>query len=161
MEAPIHHTPSCRENSANFSRDGKKHVSSLSTNDRDESFLALLVAFRISGGLATGSEIALRRPNIGISQLAKWIANNEVTSFEWRENLWLPAFQFESSALALRPIPRQVALELSSVLDGWELAKWWVEPDASLSAHTPLIALNMYPERVLQAARATRFAIAG
>jgi len=131
------------------------------SESRDGEFMEMLAAYRVVGGLATGAEIAARRPDVGISQLARWIAEREVLAFEWHENLWLPVFQFERAALAMREAPRSVIRELSGVLDGWELARWFVAPNAWLSDRSPIDVIEEDFSQVFDAARAHRFACAG
>jgi hypothetical protein len=129
--------------------------------DRDEEFLALLAAFRSSGGLATGAELVLRQPDTGTAQLARWIIQREVMSFEWQGHLWLPAFQFERGRLACVPAVQRVVRELPHTLGGWDLAPWWVEPNALLADGSPLDRLDQDTDGVVQAARAFRFIAAG
>ncbi len=58
-----------------------------------------------------------------------------------------------SRPLALKPI----LLELISVYDAWELAKWFAQPNAWLADRLPADTLANDPSAVLQAARAERF----
>jgi hypothetical protein len=126
-------------------------------DDRDTDFLALLKAFRRSGGLATGDEIAARQASGGVLQLARWIHGREVLNFGWRGRIWLPVFQFERIGLVLCDAPSRAVGELAPVLDGWELANWFTAPHAALDDRSPLDMLPDDPGRVIDAARSSRF----
>jgi len=128
---------------------------------RDVDFMALLGAFRASGGLATGAEIAAREPGTGMSRLARWIVRREVLCLDWQGSLWLPAFQFERQGLVLKEAARRVASELPSTLDGWELADWWLSPNPLLAERSPLLTLPDDARAVAEAARVFRFLMAG
>ena len=125
---------------------------------RDVHFLELLAAYRASGGLATGHEIAVRRPLTGPSELARAIASRELISLDWSGQRWLPVFQFERGDLAVWKPVRVLVDELSVVLDDWEIAGWFVEPHPWLSCATPLQIMGSDFARVHDAARALRFA---
>lgn len=124
----------------------------------DAHFIALLNAYRASGGLATGSEIAVRQPFTGLSTLGRAITARTVISLDWAGQRWLPLFQFEPGDLAVRPPVRALIDELSDVLDDWELADWFVEPHASLRGTPPLQRVDDDFAVVHDAARALRFA---
>lgn len=124
----------------------------------DAHFIALLNAYRASGGLADGSEIAARQPFTGLSALARAITSRTVVSLDWAGQRWLPIFQFEPGDLAVRPPVRVLIEELSDVLDDWELADWFVEPNAWLRGATPLQLVDTDFARVHDTARALRFA---
>jgi len=124
---------------------------------RDIHFLELLSAYRATGGLALGSEIAARRSVTGLSDIARAIASRQVISFSWGGHIWLPMFQFEHRDLVTRAPVRQLIEELAPALDDWELADWFIEPNLWLGAATPLQLLSDDSARVLDAARALRF----
>ena len=126
----------------------------------DDQFVAMLNAYRGSGGLTRDGELlALSGHRCGLhaDTLASWIAEREVIGFYWQSRTWLPTFQFNlsdmSRPLALKPI----LLELISVHDAWELAKWFAQPNAWLADRLPADTLANDPSAVLQAARAERF----
>lgn len=126
----------------------------------DEGFVALQGALRASGGLARCDELALglqRRQAGGYVSLARLIVTQRVTSFAWNNSFWLPMFQFDASNLSLRPEHQPALAELIDVLDGWALALWFVQGNASLSGCTPLALLHSDPEAVFQAARLQRY----
>lgn len=126
--------------------------------DSDAHFITLLNAYRASGGLADGSEIAARQPFTGLSTLGRAITSRTVVSLDWAGQRWLPIFQFEPGDLAVRPPVRALIEELSDVLDDWELADWFVEPNAWLGGAPPLRLVDTDFDRVHDTARALRFA---
>jgi hypothetical protein len=130
------------------------------TATADHDFIALLNAFRPTGGLLRGETLAGQmqlRGLGGYSALARWIATGDVLSFAWQEDYWLPAFQFDAD-LAVRDASRRIVQELTGVFDGWACAHWLVTPHAALSQRTPLECLESEPGNVLRAARADHFA---
>jgi hypothetical protein len=124
----------------------------------DAHFIALLNAYRASGGLADGSEIAARQSFTGLSALARAITTRTVVSLDWAGQRWLPIFQFEPGDLAVRAPVRALIDELTDVLDDWELADWFVEPNAWLGGAPPLRLVDTDFARVHDTARALRFA---
>lgn len=127
-------------------------------SDQDVRFLDLLSAYRRFGGLATGAEIAARRPHTGLSDLARAIAARDVVSLDWSGQRWMPVFQFEHGDLAVRAPVRRLVDELAGVLDDADVAQWFVEPNAWLGDAAPLLCIDTDYPRVHDAARALRFA---
>lgn len=123
----------------------------------DMRFLDLLAAYRTFGGLATGHEISTRRPLDGLSELARAIAAREVIGVNWGGQRWLPFFQFERGDVAVRQPVRLLMGELSGLLDDFDLAQWFVQPNAWLGGAQPLHMLATDFPRVHDAARALRF----
>src|ERR1035437_286107 len=82
---------------------------------RDKEFVALMNAFRRSGGLARSAEVAARVGSLcsGASfPLSDWLVKRQVICVEWRETLWLPLFQFDASGLTLKAGLTAVLAEL-------------------------------------------------
>ncbi|TDS83708.1 antitoxin Xre/MbcA/ParS toxin-binding domain-containing protein [Comamonas sp. JUb58] len=129
----------------------------LSQNE-DIRFLDLLAAYRVSGGLAPGSEIAARRPSSGLSALGRAIAAGEVIGLQWAGQHWLPVFQFERGDIRVRPPVRMLLAELAELLDEEERIHWFVQPNPWLDNASPLQLLATDFGRVHDAARALRFA---
>lgn len=123
----------------------------------DARFLGLLAAYRTSGGLATGHEIAARRPRTGLSELARAIAARELIGMEWGGQRWLPFFQFECGDVAVRAPVRLLVGELADLLDDGDMAQWFVQPNAWLNGAQPLQLLDSDFAHVHDAARALRF----
>lgn len=124
----------------------------------DARFVDLLTAYRSSGGLATGHEIAARRPLTGLPELARAIAAREVIAMEWGGHRWLPFFQFERGELSVREPVRLLINELAPVLDDAGLVQWFVDPNPGLDNRRPVRALDDDYACVHDAARALRFA---
>ena len=120
-------------------------------------FVALLEAFRATGGTAPGPIVAQlledRRTGPAVS-LAKLVHSGQVFGFEWRSSLWLPMFQFEADDLAVKHGPQRVRAELPALWSGWTLAVWFATPHPLLSDLRPVDALSARPSAVLLAAQA-------
>jgi hypothetical protein len=130
----------------------------------DEQFIAMLNAFRPSGGLARGHEVLAfcqQCASADISALARWLVQREVIGFEWQQDTWLPLFQFSRPSMTLNPSLAPVLTELKPVFDVWETACWFAQPNAALQQQCPANALAGDPFGVLQAARAARFMLTG
>lgn len=123
--------------------------------DRDRQFVAMLRAFRETGGLARGDEVAellAQRQAGDVSRLARWIVAREVVAFDWRGELWVPLFQFHLADMALRPQVQQVARSLGGNLSPWDLALWFSTPNPRLQGQLPADVLGSEPLAVLAAA---------
>jgi hypothetical protein len=126
----------------------------------DTLFTELLGAYRCSGGLARGSEVALRAANRrsdGTAWLEDCIERRRLVSLDWHSGLWLPLFQFEPSDMSLRNDVHRTCAELGGVMDGWDLAVWFIRPQWLLQHRSPLQLLDSDPERVFEAARREHF----
>ena len=131
---------------------------------RSNQFLAMLNAFRRSGGLARAQEVSsrFRSQSAGdVSPLAGWIANRQVISLEWQSRIWMPLFQFNPSGMALRTGLSAVLAELKQIHDDWGVATWFSQPNARLAGGTPADMLAASASQVLNAAFAERSAAAG
>lgn len=131
-------------------------------SDRD--FIAMLSAYRATGGIARTDDLARmlnEHRRAGLDALAGLIAAGTVFGFEWGSDFWLPMFQFEPRDLSLKPAPRQVVAELADEFDGWGLAVWFAHPNCWLQDRRPVDLLNSQLSQVLEAARTDRFIAAG
>lgn len=131
-------------------------------SDRD--FIAMLAAYRATGGIARTDDLARmlnEQRRAGLDGLAGLIASGTVFGFEWRRAFWLPMFQFEPHDLTLKPAPRQVVAELTDEFDGWALAVWFAHQNSWLQGRRPVDLLDSQLTQVLEAARADRFIAAG
>ena len=131
-------------------------------SDRD--FIAMLAAYRASGGIVRTDDLARMlndRRRAGLDSLASLIGSGTVFGFEWRRAFWLPMFQFEPRDLSLKPAPRQVVAELAEDFDGWALAVWFAHANSWLQDRRPVDLLDSQMNRVLEAARADRFVASG
>jgi hypothetical protein len=142
------------------------HSHSLGDNSKhsDAEFVALHTAYRASGGLASGNELATRlnrNGEGGYASLARYIVGRRVFSLAWNSEFWVPMFQFTPDDLSLRPGLRPVLLELTDVMDGWAIASWFVTPNNTLKGHSPLAMwLSDWPD-VFCAARLQRLVMKG
>lgn len=121
-------------------------------------------AFRAGGGFIGGDELAhlLRsRSWQPISLLAHWIVGREVISIDWQGTTMLPLFQFDLSTMTVRPRVTEILRTLTEVLDDWELALWFAQPNGWLDDQAPVDVLDFNPRGVLDAARADRFIARG
>ncbi len=131
--------------------------------DQDRRFADVLRAYKDVGGLGRGDEVAERFRACGgeLSQLARWIVERHVLSFEWRSELWLPWFQFHPVHMTVDATTRQIAGELTGTFDGMQLARWFVEPNCWLGNRKPAALLADAPDDVRHAARTDRFVAQG
>lgn len=130
----------------------------------DHEFVAMLNAYRHSGGLARVEELVTmvqRRSDSGVSTVARWIVDRSVICFGWQAQWWVPLFQFDRPEMMLCPHLGAVFAELRGVLDPWQLARWFVQPNDSLDGRMPVDVLPRQPLEVIAAARADRFIIDG
>ena len=143
-------TPACRERA------------DVLPKDRD--FVAMHAAYRASGGMARGDDLARLledRRRGDFASLARLIVAGEIFSFEWHHSVWVPMFQFELRDLSTKAAPRQVLAELSHGFDGWTLAVWFARPNPCLNGQRPVDLLDSNLPAVLDADRTARFIVAG
>jgi hypothetical protein len=141
--------------------DASRHAQDSRRNDQ---FVALLNAFRRSGGLAQAPEVVARfkrQGTIDVSPLASWLLKRQVISVEWQSKIWLPLFQFSPVGMELRPGLDSVLAELVVRYDEWDLADWFAQPNVWLSDSAPADVLAVAAPAVLVAARAARCADVG
>lgn len=127
-------------------------------------FIALLMAFRASGGTARSGDVNRLLDDHHLSHhytLETLVAEEQVFGFAWRDTLWIPMLQFDLADLTLKRGPQQVAAELRSQFDGWQLAAWFARPNGWLDGHKPVDVIDSKLAEVLDAARVDRFVAAG
>lgn len=130
----------------------------------DGQYLQMQHAYGRSGGLLSGTEAAHRlrsHCDQPLSTLARWIVTRKIVSFEWHSHILVPVFQFDPTDMALRPIVVDVLREFHGVLDDWDCACWFAEPNTWLGDTAPVDAVTSQPQNVLCAARADRFVARG
>jgi hypothetical protein len=130
----------------------------------DNGFIALCQAYRASGGIARGDDMAHWMAGRGQGSslhLAALIVGRDAFSFQWRDTFWVPMFQFSPLHPAWGEGARQVLGELGPVLDGWSLAAWFATGNGWLANRRPLDLLTSNLPLVLAAAHADRDAIKG
>ncbi len=132
------------------------------THISDDDFLAMMAAFRHSGGLLGGDELALRlqaQRGCGYAELARWIVGRKVFSFAWNHDFWLPAFQFDLRDMSIKPGIEPLMAELGDVMDGLSIGQWFVERNSELQGQSPHEAMDQRWPAVFQAARLQRFVL--
>ncbi|HSO44959.1 MAG TPA: hypothetical protein VLQ47_05510 [Rhodoferax sp.] len=125
----------------------------------DWQYIAMLDAYRESGGLMRSPELASMWRSHGISGtdlLAHWILKRKVISFEWQSTIWLPMVQFNRSTMTLVPWFEEIQAELVAVFNDSDVAQWFSLPNSWLSDRSPANALVSAAPEVLLAARAER-----
>jgi len=131
----------------------------------ERSFRALRSAYLSTGGLARANDLARIlddwTPSSSRPSLSDLIASSHIFGLEWRGARWIPMVQFHLDDMSLNPVIRQVRDEFRDVLDGWELASWFVSRNDILDERRPLDLMALELPAVLRAARATRFLAAG
>jgi hypothetical protein len=136
----------------------------LSDIPQSHGFVALLNAYRASGGTTQGehfSQLLEKHRRGDCMSLARLIASRTVFGFEWRGSLWIPMFQFEPKTLAAKSGPGQVLAELASDMQPWDLATWFVRPNPWLENRKPVDEIDTAMATVLNAARTERFLTTG
>jgi hypothetical protein len=130
----------------------------------DAGFIALCAAYRSSGGIARGADLAHWMAGRGEGDsraLAALIVGQQAFSFAWHGTFWVPMFQFSPQQPAWGAGARQVLAELAPLLEGWQLAVWFVRANTWLAGQRPLDLLADQSDRVLAAARTDRYVING
>ena len=125
----------------------------------DWQFVAMLDAYRESGGLMRAPELASLWQGHGISGtdlLAHWILKRKVISFEWQATTWLPMVQFHRTTMTLVPGFEKIQAELVAVYNDCDVAQWFSLPNTWLADRSPASALVSAAPEVLIAARAER-----
>ena len=119
-------------------------------------FIALLEAFRATGGAAPGDIMGslLEEHQVGnVVSLAKLIYTGQVFGFEWSASLWIPMFQFAANDLALKAGAQSVRAQLPSMGSGWNVAAWFAAPNAQLDGRSPADSLDSDLAAVMRAAQ--------
>lgn len=130
-------------------------------NDSDfdahvRSFVALLEAFRATGGTMPGDFVCrlLQEHQIGNTiSLAKLISTAQAFGFEWRRGFWVPMFQFDAESLALLPSVQRVRAELPAQWSGWAVASWFAKACPSLDGRNPVDVIDSDLDTLLEIAR--------
>ena len=132
-------------------------IGELPTSD---DFAALRAAYRATGGIARGDDVARLLEDHGLATfvgLARLLASSDVFGFEWRSTLWIPMFQFELRDLSVKPATLLVLAELGRGWNGWARAVWFARPNIWLQDRPPVDLVDTQLAQVLRAARAERF----
>jgi Protein of unknown function (DUF2384) len=119
-------------------------------------FIALLAAFRATGGTAPGQIVGrlLEEHRVGNAvSLARLVCTGQAFGFEWRDSLWMPMFQFDANDLALKASAGRVRAELPTLWSGWTVASWFAGPNARLGGRRPADVLDSDLDAVMRATR--------
>jgi hypothetical protein len=119
-------------------------------------FIAMLEAFRSTGGLAPGNFLcqSLQDHQRGdLSHLARLIVDRRIFVIDWRGDSWIPMFQFDGHDLACKPGPALVRAELKGLSSGWAVAAWFAQPNTMLDGYRPVNMMDSDLAIVLEAAR--------
>jgi len=125
----------------------------------DQQFVAMLQAFRPSGGLVPLTEVvqwfeAHKGPSG--AELQGWISRRMVLCLHWQAQLWLPWFQFNRASCTPHVQLRTVLGELNAVHAPWEACRWFTQPNPWLGHRPPVDRLLHDLSGVLDAAHADR-----
>jgi len=104
-------------------------------------FIAMLEAFRDSGGTAPASTLArlLHKHPVGCAMdMDALLDTGQVFGFLWRASLWVPMFQLDVQALTPKPEPQDVRAALPPAWSGWAVASWFAQPNAMLDGRKPV-----------------------
>ncbi|HET9977239.1 MAG TPA: antitoxin Xre/MbcA/ParS toxin-binding domain-containing protein [Burkholderiaceae bacterium] len=154
LPAPVRFPPQ----QAPLGREGPQAFSEAAVSDA--AFLALLDAYRASGGVARAAEVAAwveRGPGRGTDLVQRWRADRSVICFAWQATTWLPRFQFARAGLLPDAAVRVALAELRAVFDEAETAQWFATPNSALGGYAPVALIRRQPLTVIRAARRDRF----
>jgi len=130
----------------------------------DRQFPEMGRAFEGQGGWVGGDEMARRMRRHWeqpISVLARWIVERRIVNIAWHSQILIPAFQFSSDDMRIRPVVSAALAELRDVFDDWEIAMWFAQPNAWLHEQRPTDLAARGDVIVIGAARTDRFIARG
>ena len=122
-------------------------------------FVAMLLAYRPSGGMVNGEELGQLLVNYQQSSavgLADLLTSHQIFGFAWRNIFWIPMFQFELRNLTIRPESRLILVDLAKSFDEWGTATWFVQPNSCLDDQKPIDLFDSDFSSVLEAARSEK-----
>jgi hypothetical protein len=128
---------------------------------QDTRFLQLLADLRPYGGMLPIEDVR----SIGFVShtsvsLGEALIRRDLFALTWRHRMWLPMFQFRMPGWQLSATASEVAGLLHPVLQGFELAEWFVMPSAWLDQRRPVELIDTETAKVRHAAQADRFLLA-
>jgi hypothetical protein len=125
-----------------------------------DEFLAMNRAYDVHGGIASGDQVATllgRHCDQPISLVARWIVKRQIVNIAWRSHILIPRFQFGAVDMKILPVVSSVIAELEGVLDDWNIALWFTQPNIGLGQRRPIDLLAIDEAAVTAAARADRY----
>jgi hypothetical protein len=130
----------------------------------DREFTALRTAYRSTGGIARGDDLArllADHPCGDYVSLARLIVSGQIFCFERHNTFWVPMFQFNLRDLSVKRALQKVFDLLHAGYDGWTVAVWFTQPNDRLSDRRPVDLLDSDLHRVMEAARVAPSFVAG
>ena len=135
-------------------------------------WMSTAAAFADTGGLVSGDDLAelIREHGLlnaqaqasqPVSLVARWIVSRSVVVIDSPWGHVLPMFQFDLQRASVHPAIPLVLAELGGVLEGPELALWFVTPNEWLHGERPAMAMQSTLQAVRHAARADRYVALG
>lgn len=119
-------------------------------------FIALLEAFRSTGGTAPGEALGpllqAHRPGHAVD-LARLLGTGQLFAFPWRAGLWVPMFQFDAADLSPRAGAQRVRAELPPQWTGWALASWFAAANDRLDGRRAVDVIDLDLAAVIRAAQ--------
>jgi len=119
-------------------------------------FIALLEAYRATGGMAPGNFLcqSLQQHQRGeLGALARLVEDRRLFVLDWRGDSWIPMFQFDADDLSCKAGPARVRAELAGLDSGWAIASWFARPNAQLGGRLPVDIVGLDLGAVVDAAR--------
>ena len=131
-------------------------VAEMETVPSSRGFIAMLEAYRSTGGLVPGNFLCqslLEHQRGDLSHLARLIVDRRIFVVDWRGDSWIPMFQFDGQDLTCKPSPALVRAELQGLSSGWAVAAWFAQPNAMLDGCRPVAVMDSDLAGVVEAAR--------
>lgn len=129
---------------------------------QDDRFLQLMVKLRPHGGLLPIEEVRsigfVKHANLFLGEA---LIRRDLFALTWRHRLWLPLFQFRMPGWELSTKASEIAGHLHPVLQGFDLAEWFVTSSPWLGERCPVDLLDTQTEQVRYAAQTDRFLLTG
>jgi len=122
----------------------------------------LLEAYQPFGGVMSGDELVARLTGWveqPISHVAHWIVEDCLIHFSPRGATCIPCFQF--NGCAIRPLLQRAISELRGPFDAFEVAQWFVTPNALAAWRAPAELVLAADPEVVAMARTDRYLASG
>jgi hypothetical protein len=133
-------------------------VPALPLQVEDRRFAELFKKLVPFGGMLSGDALRyMHRASQSGLMLGHALLRCDLIEVQWRHSLWLPVFQFQVTTWDTLPNVNLVVAEFFPVLQGFDLAEWFLTPNAWLQNRRPLEIVKEEPEAVVRAAQADRF----
>ncbi len=131
-------------------------------DSQDDRFLQLLAGLRPHGGMLPIEDVRSIGfvSHAGLS-LGESLIRRDLFALTWRHRMWLPMFQFRMPGWKPSAGVAEIAGLLHPVLQGFELAEWFITPSPWLNDRCPVELVDTDTAQVRHAAQADRFLLAG